>query len=45
MPKEKEPVVSAPISPHVKCGKVDGEILKADTFYGLINGEFEEAQS
>ena len=28
----------------VKCAKVDGEIIKPDTFYQLINGEFVEAE-
>ena len=27
----------------VKAAKVDGETIKADTFYTLKNGEFEEA--
>ena len=29
----------------VRCVQVDGEAIKADTFYKLVNGEFEEAES
>ena len=28
----------------IQCSKVDGEIIKADTFYKLINGEFVESE-
>lgn len=29
---------------HVKSAKVDGDTIKADTFYTLVNGEFQEVE-
>ena len=29
---------------YVKAGKIDGEILKSDTWYKLENGEFTEVE-
>ena len=29
----------------VKCSKIDGETIKADTWYRLIGGEFVEVES
>jgi hypothetical protein len=28
---------------HIKAAKVDGDIIKADTWYMLVDGEFKEA--